>query len=176
MTAPGVRPIVVGRVRRPHGLKGEVTVFPLTDDPAAIFGPGRALWVVDLEGQVTGGPLEVERSRAYHREWLVKFRGMEGREPLEALRHAFLAVPEDALPALAADEVYVGDLAGFAVQDEAGQALGVVTDVYELPAGLVIEVQGPKREFLLPWVEEFVRDVSREARRLVVRVPDGLLD
>ena len=48
--------------------------------------------------------------------------------------------------------------------------------MYELPAGLMIEVQGPKREFLLPYKKEFVREVDREARRLVVTPPEGLIE
>ncbi|MGH7657302.1 MAG: ribosome maturation factor RimM, partial [Gemmatimonadales bacterium] len=67
-------------------------------------------------------------------------------------------------------------LVGFSVRDSDGGALGLVSDVLEMPAGLVIEVQGPKREFLLPYRREFIREVDREARRLDVDVPDGLLD
>jgi ribosomal 30S subunit maturation factor RimM len=51
-----------------------------------------------------------------------------------------------------------------------------VSAIYELPAGLMIEVQGPKREFLLPYRKEFVREVDREGRRLVVVLPEGLLE
>ena len=54
--------------------------------------------------------------------------------------------------------------------------LGLVTGYYETAAGLVIEVQGPKREFLLPYRKEFVTQVDRAARRLVIAPPDGLLD
>ena len=71
---------MVGRLRKPHGLKGDCNLFPLTDDPASIFAPGRQIWVVDLAGDTVAGPLTVERSREYHREWLVKFAGVENRE------------------------------------------------------------------------------------------------
>ena len=57
-----------------------------------------------------------------------------------------------------------------------GTALGLVTAWYETAAGLLIEVQGPKREFLLPFKKEFVPQVDREARRLIVTPPDGLID
>ena len=61
------RHLVVGRFRRPHGLKGECTVFPLTDEPARVFAVGEALWAVDLAGEVIGSHLQTERSRSYHR-------------------------------------------------------------------------------------------------------------
>lgn len=57
-----------------------------------------------------------------------------------------------------------------------GTPLGLVSAWYELPAGLMLEVQGPKREFLLPFKKEFVPEVDREARRLIVTPPDGLIE
>jgi 16S rRNA processing protein RimM len=151
-------------------------VFPLTSDPETVFGAGRSLWVVDLGGMVVGGPLVVERGRAYHRQWLLKFRGVDSRDALEPWRGSFLGVPARELPGPAADEVYLHELEGFAVELEDGTAVGLVSKLYELPAGLMLEVQGPEREFLLPYKREFVREVDRDARRLTVALPDGLLD
>ncbi len=85
-------------------------------------------------------------------------------------------MPEDRLPGPQGDEVYLHELAGFAVENQDGEPLGLVSDVYEMPAGLMIEVQGPKREFLLPYKKEFVRQVDRAGRRLVVSPPEGLLE
>ena len=176
MTGDAPRHLAVARLRRPHGLKGEVTIFPLTDDPEAVFAPGRALWVLDLEGQVVGGPLVIERSRAYHREWLVKFQGVESRDALEPWRGRFLGLPAEELAPPAEGEVYLHELEGFAVRLEDGTAVGLVSGVYELPGGVMLEVQGPRREFLLPFKREFVRDVDRAGRRLTVAPPAGLID
>jgi 16S rRNA processing protein RimM len=170
------RYLVVARVRKPHGLKGDVSLFPLSDSPDVAFAPGGKLWLLNLEGETIAGPLTVERSRGYHREWLVKFVGIDERDPLELWRGQFLAAYATTLPPLVGDEVYLADLAGYSVRLPDGTALGLVTAVYELPAGLTIEVQGPKREFLLPYKKEFVREVEREARRLVVTPPPGLID
>lgn len=168
--------VVVGRLRKPHGLKGDCTLFPLTDDPETVFAPGRQVWVVNLEGDTVGGPLTVERSRSYHREWLVKFVGVDSRESLDQFRGHFLGVPQDTLGPLADDEVYLHELDGFSVRLADDTPLGLVSAVYELPSGIMIEVQGPKREFLLPYKKEFVREVDRAGRRLVVTPPEGLVD
>jgi 16S rRNA processing protein RimM len=168
--------LVVARVRKPHGLKGEVAVFPLTDDPEGLFRAGRTFTMVDLAGNPVGEPVTIERSRPFHREWLLKFRGRDDRNALESLRDLLLAAPAGELKAPEGDEVYLHELAGFAVRDEKDQALGLVTGLYEMPAGLMLEVQGPKREFLLPYRKEFVRTVDRAERRLVVSLPEGLLD
>lgn len=172
----GARYLAVGRLRKPHGLKGEFAVFPLTDAAAEVFAPGRSLVRLGLSGELQGEPVEIERSRPFHREWLLKFRGVESREALEDWRGQFLGAPADQLRPPAEDEVYVHELEGFAVQQEDGTALGLVSGLYDIPSGLTLEVQGPKREFLLPFKKEFVLQVKREERQLVVRLPEGLLD
>jgi 16S rRNA processing protein RimM len=85
-------------------------------------------------------------------------------------------VPPDQLKPPAQDEVYLHELDGFTVRLPDETPLGLVSAVYELPAGIMIEVQGPKREFLLPYRKEFVREVDRAARRLTVTPPEGLLE
>jgi 16S rRNA processing protein RimM len=172
----GGRHIVVGRLRKPHGLKGDTTLFPLTAEPERLLAPGAEVWLVGLDGEVVAGPVTIERSRSYHREWLIKFVGADGREALEPWRGLFLAVPPERITPPAEDEVYLHELAGFSVRLPDGTPLGLVSSLYEMPSGLMIEVQGPKREFLLPYKKEFVREVDREGRRLVVTPPDGLLE
>jgi 16S rRNA processing protein RimM len=170
------RLLVVARLRKPHGLKGEVAVFPLTDDPEGIFRTGRKFTMVDLAGNQVGQPVTIERSRPFHREWLLKFRRMDDRASLESIRDLLLAAPAEELKAPEGDEVYLHELTGFSVRDELDQPLGLVTGLYEMPSGLMLEVQGQKREFLLPYKKEFIRSVDRAERRLVVELPEGLLD
>jgi 16S rRNA processing protein RimM len=173
------RRLVVGRLRKPHGLKGEVTLFPLTDRPEDVFRPGQRLDLVNVGGDVQGEAVVVERSRPYHREWLLKFRGIESREDLAALppfRGMFVAAPAEALPPPDEGEVFYHDLIGFAVELEDGAAVGLVTAFYEPPSGVMLEIQGSTREFLLPFVKAFVLAIDRDRRRLTIRPPDGLLE
>jgi 16S rRNA processing protein RimM len=176
VTEAGPRHLAVARLRKPHGLKGDVVLFPLTDDPSTVLAAGRRLWVMDLAGSIVGGPLEIERSRAYHREWLVKFAGIEGRDALQPLRAHFLAADAAELTPPSGDEVYLHELEGFAVRLEDRTPVGLVSSVYDMPTGVMIEVQGARREFLLPYRKEFVLEVDRSGRALVVRPPAGLLD
>lgn len=176
MTTDPARHLVVGRLRRPHGLKGDCAVFPLTDDPATVFGPGRSVWLRKVSGEAVAGPLVIARSRGYHRQWLVAFEGHLERGALDGWHDMLLSAPADSLQPPGDGEVYLHELEGFVVQTEAAEGLGVVTAVEEFPNGVMLEVQGPKREFLLPFRKEFVKRVDREGRRLVVEVPDGLID
>lgn len=170
------RHLVVGRLRKPHGLKGDCAIFPLTENPELAFAPGQAVWLKNLAGEVVAGPLLVERSRVYHRQWLVAFTGYLHVDAVRPWGGHFLAVEAAGLKPPADGEVYLHELEGFAVQDSAGNALGLVSDVVEIASGLMLEVQGPTREFLLPFKKEFVLTVDRGTRTLRVRVPEGLLD
>lgn len=174
MTEAAAPPIVVGRVRKPHGLKGELAIFPLTDDPEGVFVKGREMTLVDLRG-TTIGEIALTEARVYHREVLIRLAGHADRNAVDGYRGLFLAVPRDTLPPLEEGEVYLQELIGWAVRDQADEALGLISAVYEMPQGPVIEVQGPKREFLLPFRGEYVKVTDRANRRLVVDVPDALL-
>jgi len=174
--ADRARLLAVGRLRKPHGLKGECAVFPLTDQPEALFAAGRPLWLMDLAGEVVAGPLTVERSRGYHRQWLLTFAGHADRAAVEPWAGLFLGVPEELVAPPEEGEVWLHELAGFSVQDGAGTPLGLVTAALELPGGVTLEVQGPRREFLLPFRKEFVTRVDRAGRRLVVELPEGLVE
>lgn len=162
----------VGRLRKAHGLKGECTVFPLTDEADRLFATGETVWVLNLEGQAVAGPLTIARSRPYHREWLLTFEGHDRREAIEPWHGHFLGVPPDRLRPPDDDEVWLHELEGFAVRAPDGAPMGLVSAVYDLPSGLVIEVQGPKREVLVPYRKEFVTGVDRKARCLTVALSD----
>lgn len=176
MPVEEARHLVVGRLRKPHGLKGDCAVFPLTDEPTDVFTPGKEVWVKNLAGELVAGPLRIERSRPYHREWLLAFRDHLRIEAVEVWKGHFLTAEAAALRPPADGEVYLHELAGFAVQDAAGTPLGLVSRVLELPAGLMLEVQGSKREFLVPFRKEFVRELDRAGRKLKVDLPEGLTE
>jgi 16S rRNA processing protein RimM len=95
---------------------------------------------------------------------------------VEQWKGTFLAADSSELRKPDHDEVYLHELAGFAVRDRSNNPLGVVSDLEEGPTGIMLTVQGPRREFLLPFRKEFVREVDRSARKLVVELPDGLMD
>ena len=176
MAGEETRHLVVGRLRKPHGLKGDCAVFPLTGDPELAFAPGGTVWLKDLSGAVVAGPLSIARSRAYHRQWLVAFEDHLAVDAVKPWSGLFVVADQSVLRPPEEGEVYLHELAGFAVRDRSGSPLGLVSEVTELPSGLMLLVQGPKREFLVPFRKEFVVEVDRPARTLVVELPDGMLD
>ncbi len=147
----------VGRVVRPHGLKGEVVVDLITDRTERL-DPGSVLtW--------REGRLVVLASRPHQGRWIVTFAGVSDRAQAEHVRGAVLSAPAIDDP----EALWVDDLIGKAVVDRAGRSLGEVVEVEANPASdlLVLEDGG-----LVPL--HFL--ISNEPRRLVVDVPSGLLD
>ncbi len=172
--------IVVGRIGRPQGIKGEVTVEVRTDDPDDRFAPGRVLQTEPAER----GPLTVESSRMQGRYLIVRFAGPTDRDDAEQLRDTMLLLSTSDLPPLSEqDEYYDTQLVGLAAQLEDGTELGSVVDVLHLPGGDVLAVErstggldAKGQELLIPFVKQIVPTVDLTAGVVVVVPPEGLLD
>ena len=168
--------LVVGRVGRPHGLRGEVTVEVRTDDPGQRFMAGSSLATVPAER----GPLKVAGSRWHSGRLLVRFAGYEDRDAAEELRDTILAIDSDELEPLEdPDDFYDHDLIGLQVVTAVGDPVGAVSDVLHYGQDmLVIEGTGTRSgaEILVPFVAAIVPEVDVAAGRLVIDPPPGLLD
>ncbi|MCW2599969.1 MAG: rRNA processing protein RimM [Frankiales bacterium] len=164
---------MVGRIGRPQGIKGEVTVEVRTDDPDERFAPGRQLQTDPPER----GPLTIGASRQQGRYLIVWFEGLADRNAAELLRDTLLLVDVADLPPLAdEDEYYDTQLIGLAAELEDGSSLGEVTDVLHLPGGDVLVVRRRHgTEALVPFVRAIVPTVDLTRRRVVVVPPGGLL-
>lgn len=166
--------IVVGRIGRAHGVRGEVTVEVRTDDPEGRFAPGTRL-VTDPPSR---GPLTVEYGHAHSGRLLLAFEGVTDRNEAERLRDTLLVVDVD--PADLPDEpdaYYDHQLVGLAVVRPSGEQVGEVAEMLHLPGQDVIAVRRPDgQQTLVPFVGAMVPEVDLAAGRLVVDPPPGLLD
>jgi 16S rRNA processing protein RimM len=183
MSAPvrreGSEFVIVGRVRKAHGIRGELVVEPITDTPAAVFAPGRRILAGTAAGDLDpkAPELHVERTSPFKEGLIVAFREIRDRTAAELWRNRFFLVPASDVLALDEGELYVHELLGMHVQLESGEALGEVVDTYELPHGLAIDVRRVGRsDTVLLLYEQSVRSADRESRTLTVTVPEGLLD
>ncbi len=166
--------VVVGRIGRAHGLKGEVSVEPRTDSPDERFSPG-------VQVTVDGGrrpPLTVTSTRWHSGRLLVHFAGIDDRTAAEGLRGILLSVVRGARPdVLLDDEYYDTDLEGLQVRDRSGAALGVVAEVIHLPGhDLLACCLTDKREVLVPFVTAIVPVINIRDGYVVIEPPQGLLD
>jgi 16S rRNA processing protein RimM len=166
--------LVVGRVGKPHGVNGAVTVEVRTDDPDARFAPGSSLRTDPAER----GPLTVQAVHPRSGGLVVAFDGVDSREGAEALRGTVLVVDSAELPAIQdGDEWYDHQLVGLAAVDPAGAALGTVSDVVHSPASDLLVVRDAEdREHLVPFIRAMVPAVDVPGGRVVVDAPEGLFD
>lgn len=165
--------LVVGRIRRPHGLDGEVSVDILTDFPER-FVPGTALvW----RGAAGERSVALKGARPHGGRLLLCFEGVETVEAARALCGGELCVAEaDAHPA-PEGYFYSHEVRGFACEDAAGRRLGTASGLEATPAGPLLTVETEAgREALVPWTHPIVVRVERDSRRIVLDPPEGLFD
>ena len=167
--------LVVGRIGRPHGLCGELTVQVHTDDPDSRFAAGSVL----ATEPAARGPLTVSSSHWHSGRLLVRFDGYADRSSAEDLRGTLLVMDSSEVgPAGDPDEFHDYELIGLDVATVAGEPVGVVTNVLHQGQDLlVIRPAGPEaEEVLVPFVAALVPEVDVKAGRLVIDPPPGLLD
>ena len=165
--------MVVGRIGRPHGVRGEVTIELRTDDPELRFVPGTAL----LTDPADRGPLTVA-GRRWHRDvLLLAFDGVDSREDAELLRDTLMLVPVEALPPLEdPDDFYDHQLVGLPARLPDGTELGEITAVRHEGSDLLVVRRPEDGELLVPFVKAIVPTVDLAAGHVVVDPPEGLLD
>jgi 16S rRNA processing protein RimM len=170
---------LVGRVRRAHGIRGELVVETLTDAPDAIFAAGRRVFAGTPAGELSRDAREMRvlRSSPFKGGLIVAFEGIQDRTTAEQWRDRTLLIPEAEVDPPDEDEVFIHDLVGMNVVLASGERLGEVSEVFELPQGLVFEVtRSEGKPVLLPFNEQTVVDVDSVARVIRVDPIDGLVD
>ena len=168
-------------MRRAHGVRGAWAIEPMTDAPDVVFASGAIVFAGDREGVLSmkeGVPtaLTVEDGRPMNKEWLVRVRELTDRDPADLWRGRYLLVDASRLPEPGEDEVYVFSLIGMEVQVDGQGTVGHVRDVYEAPQGLLLEVETATGRPLVPWHPGIVEHVDEEARVIVLKPLEGLLE
>ncbi|MBO3676824.1 ribosome maturation factor RimM [Streptomyces sp. NEAU-YJ-81] len=166
--------LVVARIGRAHGIKGEVTVEVRTDEPELRLGPGAVL----TTEPASAGPLTIESGRVHSGRLLLRFEGVRDRSAAEALRNILLIaevdpeeLPEDP------EEFYDHQLIDIDVVTVDGTEVGRISEISHLPYQDLLIVKRPDGgEVMIPFVSEFVPEIDLEAQRAVIDPPPGLLD
>ncbi len=171
MTESGL--LLVGRVARAHGNKGQVIVNPETDFPEERFQTGQTL----LVGPEAGAePRRIRDVRFHQGRPIIALDGIETMDEAEALAGTDLWVRAGALPPLPPGTHYRHDLVGCEVTDRAGRAIGRVTGVEGPPDRSRLVVAAERGEILIPLAAHICVEVDVGAKRIVVEPPEGLLE
>lgn len=164
--------LVVGRIGRAHGLRGEVTIEVRTDNPDERFAVGNVL-VTDPREL---GPLEIETQRNHNGTFLLSFKGRHDRDQAESLRNTILLADVDIKQRESSDDFHISEIVGLTVKNEGGSILGSVTDVLELPSQDTLVIMTTNgEEFLLPFVKKHVPIVNLEIGEIMIDNYEGLI-
>jgi 16S rRNA processing protein RimM len=164
--------LILGRILKPHGVLGEVTVAPVSDDPA-LFRRLEACWIGPPGG--ARRRVGVEGVRPHRRALLLKLAGVESPDAAAGLVGWELAIPRAEAPPLPDGSYYHADLLGMAVT-EGDRALGAVAEILESPAHDVLVVRGEAGEWMLPATRAHIRGIDLAARRIDILPVAGLVE
>ena len=169
--------VIVGRIRRPHGVRGELLIEVITDEPDAVYASGRRVFAgADGNTADDATVLTVVETRPFKDGLLVRFDEIADRTTAELWNGRLLFVPEHELTPPREGEVYVHELQGMTVELSSGEVVGTVADVFEVPQGLLLDIARERGTVLVPFTDEVIVDVDRERRVVRIDPPAGLLE
>jgi len=162
--------LAVGKLRRPHGIRGEILMDVLTDFPERL-APGVRVFIGEEHK-----PFTIRSCRSQMEALLVAFQGFANSEEVGPFRNLLVYVRADAIPNLGEGEYYHHELLGMQVVDEGGAHIGTITDILESAAHDIFIVQTAElKEVLIPMTESVVQKIDVKANEMRVRLIPGLL-
>jgi len=159
--------LTIGRVLAPWGLKGDAKVEIHTDFPQR-FAPDRTVYV----GQI---PMTIQRSRPQKGNIILKLAGIDNIEQVEGLKGKYLQIPQSESMALEDDEYYQYQLIGLEVSTSEGRLLGKIERILVTGSNDVYVVVGQDKEYLIPAIEDVVKQVDIENGTMTIDEIEGLL-
>lgn len=162
----------IGVITQTHGVRGEVKVFPTTDDPARY----KKLKKVILDTGKEQLSLEIQGVKFFKQFVILKFKGIDNINEIEKYKRCPLLVErEDAIP-LEENEYFIADMIGMEVQTENGEIFGTLKDVIETGANDVYVIESAMHgEVLVPAIKECILDVNIEEQKMKIHLLDGLV-
>lgn len=163
----------VGVISSTHGIRGEVKVYPTTDDPERFLDLDEVILDTGREHKI----LEIEGVKFFKNQVILKFKGYDNINDIEKYLKKDLLVDREHAVELGENENFIADLIDMEVVTEEGKVLGTLTDVIETGANDVYAVKTPEgKEILFPAIRDCILDVNVDEKRMTVHVMEGLLD
>lgn len=163
----------VGVISSTHGIRGEVKVYPTTDDPERFLELDEVILDTGREHKI----LEIEGVKFFKNQVILKFKGYDNINDIEKYLKKDLLVDREHAVELGENENFIADLIDMEVVTDEGKVLGTLTDVIETGANDVYAVKTPEgKEILLPAIRDCILDVDVDEKRMTVHVMEGLLD
>ena len=165
----------IGLITSPHGVRGEINILPLTDDPSR-FRKAKNIIILDNAGNVESSAKMIS-ANVSGRKVFAKIEGIDTPESAQKFRSKYIAVKRTDAVRLPDNTFFICDIIGCKVFLEDGAMIGIIKDVIETGASDVYSVERTgMKDLLIPAVKEFIRNVDIAEGRIVVRLPEGLED
>ena len=161
----------IGQIINTHGFRGEVKVFPLTDDISR-FEKLKEVYVEENDGIVK---YKVESVKFLSSTVSVKLKGVDSEEAANKLRGFYIKVDRKSAVKLPKDTYFICDLIDLEVYDEKGLLLGTVKDVLQTGSNDVYVIQSSGKDILIPALKDIVKKIDLENKKILVEMPEGLI-
>lgn len=165
--------ITIGKVVKPFGVKGEMKIEPMTDFPERFTSLTRVYLVAPSGKEVA---CKVKSVRYAGGTPFLLFSGYDSPEKAKAINGWFIKVPEEETVPLPEGTYYRFELIGMEVVSETGEKLGAIVDIFGTGSNDVYVLKQGRKEIYIPATREVIRLVDKKAKRMTIRVPDGLLE
>jgi len=166
----------VGRIVNTHGIRGEVRVLSTTDFEVERFAVGNRLAAFKKDDKKPTW-VTIESVRRHKNFILLTFEGMDNINMVEPFKEGLLKVTKDQMTddLLQENEFFFHEIIGCEIVSEEGEKIGVVSDILQTGANDVWVVKGAKKEHYIPYIEDIVKEINVDDKRIVIHVMDGLL-
>ena len=167
--------VMIGEIVKPHGIRGEVKVFPYSGRPENFKHYER---IVLLPARTESGTdiYKVIKSRVQGKLAILKLEGVNSREASQALKKSTVWLKKDDFQKLEPDEYYWHQLENFQVITESGRVLGKVTGLFTTPAHDIMVVTGQGHEYMIPVKADIISNIDEREGKITISPPVGLLD
>ena len=162
----------LGRVAKTHGIKGEITIKLDVDDPSAYHD--MKYFLLEINKVLT--PFFVEKIVSSGDKFFVTIQDIRTVEAASTLTGKEVFLPLEMLPKLSGKQFYYHEVKGFMVIDTEKGELGPIADVIEYPTQAIIQIFKDKKEILIPILDQVIQKVDRNAKKLYIKAPEGLID
>ena len=162
--------VPVGKVVKTHGVRGALKVRPY-GETLGEMGAGEKLFFTEDGAQLH---LTLVSLRAQKKGWIAEFEEIETFDRAQALTGKEIFIDKDRLPSLSEGEYYHFQLIGLSVETKEGELLGTLSAIFETPGNDVYVVESGEKELLIPAIEDVIREVDLQRKKLIVDLPEGL--
>jgi 16S rRNA processing protein RimM len=165
--------IIIGKVIKPVGLKGEIKVIPLTDNPER-FKLLKEISIIEENGKIT--IFEIEKVSIVKKAVNLKFKGINTKEQAQEFKNKEIGIDENQKFPLQDGYYYIHQILGLKAVDEEGELLGEVKDVLKNPGNDIFVINKNNKDYLIPAVKEFIAKIDLNNGKIIIKQIDGLFD